>query len=139
MEGVKPKKPGDVACIFAHVEKDRTGKLQGKSLPNPTFDSLIAPIVPLLGESQARIETEDETAQRDADAMSAAEAKRAADSLKTLTLKKAELEAASTKGRAEVVKVGKTITADMKKQMLPQHVAELREVFVKLTGGQEAA
>lgn len=139
MEAPKPKRPGDPLTVMAFVEKDRTGKLQGKTLPSPTFDTLIKPIIPLLGSSQAKVETEDETAQRDADAMSAADAKRAEASAKTLTIKKAEMQAASVNGKEAVKKVAATITAEMKKQMLPQHVAELREEFVRLTGGAAEA
>lgn len=133
MESTKPRKAGEVAQIMAIVEKDRTGLLQGKVIINPTFDKLLKPILPLLGDTQAKVETEEETGQKDAEAMVSAEARKAQESAKTLAKFRANLDVAATVSREEIERVGKTITAEVKKAMLPAHVAELRQHFLSLT------
>lgn len=127
--------PGAEATVKAIIEKDRTGVLSGKILPNPTFDSLIKPILPLLGSVQAKVETEEEVGQRDAEAMVNAEAAKARESQRLFTIHKAQMDEASTQGKKELDAASKRITAEIKKQMLPQHVTELREHYQRLCGG----
>lgn len=55
---------GQRAEVYAIVEKDRTGVLAGKVLPNPSF-STFAPLLPLLGNEQAKGEDPDEVAAKD--------------------------------------------------------------------------
>lgn len=52
--------------VFANVEKDRTGILAGRVIPNPSFQTVHS-IVPLLGGSQAKSEDPDDVAARDAE------------------------------------------------------------------------
>lgn len=73
MESIKPKKTNEVATIIAYVEKDRTGVLNGRSFANPTFASLCAPLMGLLGDKQARMPTDDESAGIDAEALAKAD------------------------------------------------------------------
>ncbi len=115
--------------ILANVEKDRTGILQGKVLVNPTFDSLIKPIIPLLGTVQAKMETEDETAAHDAETMASEESKKNAESERLFARHKAALEVAATDGKAALEKAAKEITAADKKRMLAGHVTQLRELY----------
>lgn len=118
--------------ILANVEKDRTGILQGRVLVNPTFDTLVAPILPLLGGTQAKIESEEETAAHDAENMASDDAKRAGDSERLYVRHKAALEIAANDGKAALEKAAKDISAADKKRMLPGHVAQLRELYSTL-------
>lgn len=136
MEQTKIRKAGDVAQVMSLVEKDRTGILYGKLIVNPGFDNLIKPILPLLGHDQAKIETEEETGQKDAESMAAQDASKARESQTMLTQLKAEMDMASTRGRSELDAVSKKITSEMKKRMLPSHVAELRNHYLALSGGK---
>ena len=76
MEAIKPRKTNEVAMIVAYAEKDRTGVLAGRSFINPTFESLCKPLLPLLGASQAQIDTLDQAAMKDAEAIADEEANR---------------------------------------------------------------
>lgn len=76
MEAVKPRgRDGKtalknaVAVPVAFAEKDRTGILQGRSIEYPTFETIAAPILGILGETQAQVQGEDEAASQDADAL----------------------------------------------------------------------
>lgn len=138
MEATRAQK-GKPSEVLAIVEKDRTGILQGKVIPSPNFDRLVKPILPLLGETQAKVETEDETGQRDADAMVKAEHDRARDSQKLLVQLRADMDRASTISREELDAASKRITPAIKKQMLPSHVAELREHYQRLVANAPAA
>lgn len=131
MEATKasPKNPSEIMAI---IEKDRTGVLQGKIVLNPNFDKLIRPILPLLGDTQAAMETEEETGQRDAEAMVKQEAEKTATSERKLAELRVQMEAASLQGKAELDKAMKTITPAIKKTMLPSHVAQLREFCLSL-------
>jgi hypothetical protein len=64
MEAIKPKKTNEIATIVAYAEKDRTGVLVRPQLPNPTFETLVAPLLGLLGDKQARMETGRERGDR---------------------------------------------------------------------------
>ena len=127
MESIKPKKTNEIATIIAYAEKDRTGILSGRSFLNPTFDTLCLPLMGLLGESQARMETGDESAAQDAEAIANQEKNRDRESSELLRDLRARLDLA--KNSDEVKNIGKEITAQLKAKMLPQHVAELREHY----------
>ena len=62
-------KRGD-ATVYATFEKDRTGVLSNKTIPNPTFGTF-APLLSLLGTEQATSEDPDEVAARDSELLSA--------------------------------------------------------------------
>lgn len=125
MEG--RKKQDGTADIVAFAEKDRTSVLTGREIFNPTYKTLIEPIVGLLGGEQAKVESVDEVAAKDAEALSADEAKREQVSADLLKRFKAQLDLATTAD--EVKAIGKQITPDIKKQMLTADVAALREHY----------
>lgn len=127
MESQKPRKTNEVAQIVAYAEKDRTGVLAGRSFVNPTFDSLCAPLLPLLGETQAKMASADEAAAKDAEALIDQERERGEVSTKLLREWSAKVQLAND---AKALKeVGKGITPTLKSQMLPSDVASLREVY----------
>ena len=88
MEPMKDQKTG-LSTITAFAEKDRTGILAGKTIYNPTFQSLIGPLMPLLGETQAKMRSDDETAARDSEAFAQQELEREKRSAETLKKYKA--------------------------------------------------
>ncbi len=126
MEAVRGKK-GEIATITAFAEKDRTGILAGRLIKNPTFENLAAPILPFLGLEQAKMQDEDETAAIDAEAATVAEASKEKESKALLEQFTARLTLA--KNSAEIKAIGKEITAELKKKMLTEHVAQLRDVY----------
>jgi hypothetical protein len=127
MESLRAKKTNEVAQIIGYAEKDRTGVLSGRSFVNPTFDSLCKPLLGLLGDTQARMASSDESAAKDAEVL--AEQDRARDGCSTTLLRefKAKVDLASD-GKA-LKDIGKAITPQVKAQMLPAHVAELRDHY----------
>jgi len=133
MEAVKPKKSNEVASIIAYAEKDRTGVLSGRSFQNPTFATLCAPLLGLLGGKQAQIATEDETATVDAEALAEQERQREASSRRLLEEFTGKLMLAKTK--EEVKAIGKAITPQIKAQMLPSDVTTLRERYQEKESG----
>lgn len=127
MESQKPKKTNEVAQIIAYAEKDRTGVLAGRSFINPTFDTLCAPLLPLLGDVQAQMATADESAAKDAEQMVEAERQRGEVSTKLLREWSAKVTLATDAKSLKDIRKG--ITPQLKAQMLPSDVAALREVY----------
>lgn len=76
---------GQRAEVYAIVEKDRTGVLAGKVLPNPSF-STFAPLLPLLGDAQAKSEDPDEVSARDGELLRKEDDKVAEKAVKSATL-----------------------------------------------------
>ena len=127
MEGIKPKKTNEVAMIVAYAEKDRTGVLAGRSFINPTYETICKPLLPLLGATQAQIDTLDQAAIKDADQIAEEETSRIARSASLLREWKATIELA--KSNAALKEIGKLITPELKSQMTPQDVQSLREAY----------
>ena len=127
MEAIKPRRTNEVAQIVAYAEKDRTGVLAGRSFVNPTFESLCAPLLGLLGATQAQVATGDETAALDAEALAAMEIKRLEDSYKLFKQFVAQI--ALTKTKEELNLLGKEITPALKSMMTPEDLANLREEY----------
>jgi hypothetical protein len=127
MEAIKPKKTNEVAQIIAYAEKDRTGVLSGRSFINPTFETLCAPLLGLLGDTQAKLETGDEAAAVDAEALATQDKLREVKSAEHLRNYSALIDLAPD---AKALKeIGKTITPELKASMLPADVATLREKY----------
>lgn len=139
MDAIKPKKTNEVATIIAYAEKDRTGVLAGRSFANPNFDTLCKPLLGLLGDTQAHIETEDESSAKDAEAIAKQDKEREAQSAEHLRQFTARI--ALTNTAEELKALGKQITPQLKSQMLPADVSTLREKYqeregqVKVNGG----
>lgn len=127
MEGIKPKKTNEVAMIVAYAEKDRTGVLAGRSFINPTYETLCKPLLPLLGATQAQIDTLDQAAIKDADQIAEDDANRITRSAALLREWKATIELA--KSNSALKEIGKLISPELKAQMTPQDVQSLREAY----------
>ncbi len=142
-------RPNERAQVVAYAEKDRTGILSGRSFLNPNYESLCKPLLHLLGPSQAQITSSDETAVSDAEALAETERTRVENSGKLLRQLQARI--ALTEDVAALKAVGKTITPQVKSQMVPAHVTQLRESYqsrerelegrevVPVAGGDEPA
>lgn len=126
MEAVR-QPGGKPAIITAYAEKDRSGVLSGKTFATPTFDMLVTPILPYLGVEQAKVETQDETATIDAEAITDADKEAADRSIEVFDEWSARLTLAKT--AEEVMDVGKQITPAVKRQMSTAHVSSLKSVF----------
>ena len=127
MEAVKPRKTNEVATIMAYAEKDRTGILSGRSFANPTFETLCAPLMGLLGDKQAQMDTGDQSAAIDAETLAKQEAEREKNSQETLRNFSARIDLSKD---ADALKlIGKEITPQVKAGMLPSDVALLREKY----------
>lgn len=127
MESIRPKKTQEVAQIIAYAEKDRTGVLAGRSFINPTFETLVKPLLGLLGDTQARIATGDETAAKDAEQI--ADEERAREEKSAELLKEWSAKITLAKDTAALKEVGKQITPQLKSQMLAADVATLRDAY----------
>ena len=112
----------------AYVEKDRTGILQGRAIPWPNYESVAEPMLKLLGSSQAVIDS-DQAALADAESRVVEEGEKSVKSERTKEDFLARLTLAKTK--KEVETISKEITPQLKKEMLTEHVTELRERYLE--------
>lgn len=135
MEARRSEKGGP-ETIIAFGEKDRTSLLAGKEFPNPNFDTVIKPILSLLGNTQAQMDSADETASKDAEAIAQQDAEREAESERLFKQFSARFDMAASEddSKAAVESVGKALTTEIKKQMTTNHVAQLREKYLALSG-----
>lgn len=143
MEGVKPMredgksvKKNAEAIPTVFVIKDRTGVLQGKVIEYPGFETIAAPLLPLLGDTQAQTMTDDEAQAKDSEAMKQAEKARAEESARLKREFLAKFELAQTQDEIEAV--GKTITTEVKKRMLAGDVAAVRDAYQNRIAGLPA-
>ena len=135
MEPLKDKRGNTTYTAFA--EKDRTGVLSGKTLtlwsgkqkssPQQTYDLLVKPILPLLGDTQARMDTDDEVGMKDAEALDAQEKQKIRHSEDLLNKLSARISLANDAD--ELKKIGKEITPEIKRQMMPGDVTALRNNY----------
>lgn len=134
MEAIKPslKRAGGgkyaTAVITAYGEKDRTSMLAGKIIEWPNFDNLVAPILPLLGITQAAIETDAARSVADAEAFDAEDDVASRVSADQLRQYRGRFEAANT--RDEVETIGQELTAQHKKLFTPGDLKACREYYL---------
>lgn len=118
----------NMATIIAFAEKDRTGRLAGQTIEWPCFDNIIKPLLPLLGEIQAKIQSDEETSRIDAENLTEDEVKRIQDSERLREHWKARIALCLT---IEDLKItSKEITSEVKKQMTTSDVSEIREAYL---------
>jgi hypothetical protein len=139
----KAKKNVGIGVPTAFVEKDRSGILQGKVYPWPSFATIALPLLPLLGNVQGQVDSDEDAGARDAEVLAQQDRAKEVQSAKTCEEFKARLVLA--KSLSAVEDVGKTITPALKKTMLTAHVNELRDAYhaarqrVKETNGSPPA
>lgn len=130
MEAIKNSKhKHKQALIQAFVEKDRTGILAGKIVENPTYATLFEPFTLVLStdNKQAKVDTEDVAANKDADAFEEEEKLRIVKSRKILETFSAQLTLCKDKKTFD--ELGKEIKK-AKKELTNEDVAALRELFL---------
>ena len=127
MESEKAKDGNAVITAFA--EKDRTGILAGRTIFNPSFDTLIKPLLGLLGEKQAQVEDPDSTAARDAEVLSEREEGRERHGAELLEKLTARITLCDS---YEALKaIAEEIIPELKKRMTTQQVSELRGKYLE--------
>lgn len=125
METKKGDKDG---TVYAYVEKDRTGILSGKIIPNPSFQTFM-PLLPLLGTTQAQSEDPDEVAAKDSELL-----QKEGDADKKKEAKSSALYAdfnGKMAGATTLEALG-AIAGELKKQrryMIDQHLDGLRVLY----------
>lgn len=126
------RKESTITCF---AEKDRSGILTGKLIEWPTFENTLAPILALLGDKQAHVDSQDEAAAKDAEAFEEAERAKATGSARLLEQFSARLTLADS---ADAVKaIGKEITAKLKSQMTTADVSTLRSRYLEALESKE--
>lgn len=127
MELVRHGAKNMLAIPTAHVEKDRTGILHGKSIPYPSFDTVARPLLGLLGKEQTPVQSDEEAAQHDAEELAAQERARVQESARLREDFSQKLNAA--KDADTVEKIGTGITPDIKRRLLPNDYESLKVNF----------
>lgn len=120
------------ATITAFAEKDRTGILAGETIAWPNFDKIAKPLLPLLGDTQAYIPTDDETSIKDSERLTDQEKAKIKESAKTLSRLKARFELCDT--IEDLKAVGEEITPELKKNMTGPDLTDLREAYQNAEG-----
>lgn len=141
MEGVKPLrddgksvKKNAVAVPTMYVIKDRTGILQGHTIPYPGFETVALPLLGLLGKTQAQIPTEDESVATDVENLRRAEQDKAvkSDELRRKYLARFEL----ARGKPEKIEaIVKELTPALKKQIRNVDLQAIRECYLACKDG----
>lgn len=117
------------AYITAFAEKDRTGILAGRTIHNPSFETLVKPLLGLLGEKQAVVEDPDATAARDAEVLGERDENREKRGAELLQKLSAQITLCDN--YEALKKIGDEITPELKKKMTPNQVSELRAKYLE--------
>lgn len=116
------------SIYVANVEKDRTGVLAGRRIKNPNFGT-IEPLLPLLGETQAPAEDEDERIAKDGELLAKADEKMNAKEEKSRGLfSEIQGKLMEAKSLADLSAVS-AYFAKTKRYLLDEHEGALREVY----------
>jgi hypothetical protein len=115
------------ATPTAHVEKDRSGVLAGKTILLPDFAKVAEPLLGLLGDTQAAVPTEDEVGLKDAEALARREDERLSRSGEVASIFAARIAGAAT--AAELKKVGADLTPAVKVTMVERDLAKVRSLY----------
>lgn len=127
LEAVRNSKSNTV-IIQAYIEKDRTSVLSLQTIDWPNFDNIAKPLIPLLGNVQAVIESDEDTSLKDAEVLSEQEIAKIKGSEKLL----GEFQARFTlcKTLDALKEIGAEITPELKKKLTSADVAALREAYL---------
>jgi hypothetical protein len=126
LESQKPNKKA-LAVPTAHVEKDRTGVLAGKTIAWPAFANLAQPLLGLLGTTQAAPPTDDEVGIQDADALARQEREHAQRSADLAGQYAARMGQAAT--LADLQHIAAELTPAVKIRLVSQDLSRVRGVY----------
>src|SRR5262245_38898705 len=115
------------AVPVAHVEKDRTGVLAGRSIPWPTFDSVARPLLSLHGPTHAGQPSDEEVGLQDAETLAREEADRDRQSAELARGYIERFRAARTP--AELQRVGQELTAAVKARLTGPDLERVRRSY----------
>ena len=124
------KKDGQT-IITCFGEKDRTGIIANKTIAWPSFDNIIKPMLPYLGEKQASVESLDEIAAKDAEELDKQDEEFEKNSTETHSKFRARMQLATN--QVELKKITDELTKEVKSKMLTAHVNDLRAFFQELS------
>lgn len=116
-----------VAIPTAFIEKDRSSCLYGKVVEWPSFKTIAEPILHLLGDTQATVQTEAQAAVVDAAVMAEADAERERVAATLMAQFRAKI--ASAKSGDELDAISKEITPAVKELVGTAYTAELRQLY----------
>ena len=119
-----PKQP---AVTLAHVEKDRTGILAGKTIEWPNFDNVAKSLLGLLGATQTALPTDDEVGLMDAETLDREEGERAKRSHELVDTYVTRFRDATV--IADLQQIGKTLTPNVKAQFTPPDLERVRRAY----------
>jgi hypothetical protein len=117
------------AIPVAHVEKDRTGILAGKSIEWPTFEKVAQPLLGLLGKTQATVPSDEEVASQDAEALARHETERMQRSAALAAEFAARLTLAET--FPELQRIGGELTPAVKKRFVAKDLERVRRAYAE--------
>jgi len=127
MEAVRGRGPDAITTLF--VEKDRSGVLRGKAIEWPTFDNVVAPLLPYLGNEHGQVQTSDDQVLADAEAqLDAAEHKQRI-SEQLVTEYKARFSLAGTV--EELKTISRELTPARKKTITTDALADIRTAYTQ--------
>jgi len=116
-----------LAIPVAHVEKDRTGILAGRSIEWPTSEAVAKPLLGLLGTTQAALPSDDEVGVQDAETLARQEWERQQRSAELAGEYVARLTLAETV--AALQQVGKELTPAVKQRFVPKELERVRRAY----------
>jgi AAA domain len=119
-----PKQP---AVPLAHVEKDRTGILAGKTIEWPDYDRIAQPLLGLLGPTQTVSPTDEEVGLQDAEGLAREGRERAQRSEELATEYLERFGSAETGGDLE--RAGRDLTAAVKARFTPRDLQRVRQAY----------
>src|SRR5262245_17108717 len=120
------------AIPVAHVEKDRTGVLAGRSIPWPTFDNVARPLLALLGPTHTASPNDEEVGRQDAEALARVEAERDRQSGALASGYIERFQTART--AAELSRVGQELTAAVKARLTGADLDRIRRAYASRQG-----
>jgi hypothetical protein len=115
------------AVPVAHVEKDRTGVLAGRSIPWPTFDNIARPLLDLLGPTHAGQPSDEEVGLQDAETLAREEADRDRQSGELATHYAERFRTARTP--AELSHMGQELTPAVKARLTSPDLERVRRAY----------
>src|SRR5262245_1803474 len=115
------------AMPVAHIEKDRTGILAGKSIDWPAFETVARPLLGLLGTTQAALPSDDEVGMQDAEALARQQWERQQRSAELAGAYVARLTLAETV--AALQQIGTELTLAVKQRFVPKDLDRVRRAY----------
>ena len=115
------------AVPVAHVEKDRTGVLAGRSIPWPAFDNVARPLLDLLGPTHAAPPSDEEVGLQDAEALAREQADRDRQSGEVARRYIERFRTAQTP--AELNRIGQELTAAVKARLTGPDLDRVRRAY----------